>query len=74
MFIAFTISAKVAFAQQVKIDHVICIVKDIEKAIKYYENIGFTVKKGRLHKNGLINAHIKFKNQSYVSVESNRLW
>lgn len=61
---------KIIFSQQVKIDHVICVVNNIDKAVKEYEDIGFTVKKGRLHKNGLINAHIKFSNQSSFELMS----
>ncbi len=68
--LAFAITAKATLGQQVKIDHVICVVKDIEKATKEYEDKGFIVKKGRLHKNGLINAHIKFRNQSSFELMS----
>ncbi len=42
---AFITWTNIAFGQQVKTDHIICIVKDIEKATKEYENKGFTQRK-----------------------------
>lgn len=47
-------------AQQ--IDHVISVYKDLDSAVINYKQLGFEIKPGVLHKNGLINAHIKFKN------------
>ncbi len=47
---------------QIRIDHVIVVVSDIEAAKKAYSTLGFSIKEGRLHENGLLNAHIKFVN------------
>jgi len=58
--------------QQIKIDHVICVVKDLDKSTSLYKKAGFKVKNGRLHKNGLINAHIKFNNHSSFELMSLR--
>ena len=52
----------ICFSQQLKIDHVIAVVSDLEASIQNYTDKGFTVKKGRVHNNGLLNAHIKFQN------------
>jgi len=59
-----------SFGQQIKIDHIICVVKDLNKSINYYSGKGFTIKKGSLHKNGLLNAHIKFENKSSFELMS----
>ena len=56
-----------AIGQDVKIDHVISVVSELEEATKEFSSLGFTIKPGRLHKNGLLNAHIKFDN--YTSFE-----
>jgi len=58
------------FAQEIQIDHIISVFPDLDKTIRDYENIGFSVKKGFLHKNGLLNAHIKFSNNSYYELMS----
>jgi hypothetical protein len=57
-------------AQDIYIDHVITVVNDLDSAVKLYEKEGFTVKPGKLHENGLINAHIKFKNNSSLELMS----
>lgn len=49
---------------QVRIDHAIMIVNDLDSAIARYDHLGFTIKPGKLHENGLLNAHIKFQNGS----------
>ena len=53
-------------AQEHKIDHVIILTPDLNTSVKNYIKEGFTFKNGRKHKNGIENAHIKFKNKSYI--------
>lgn len=53
---------------QVRIDHVITLTPDLETTIQRYENMGFTIKHGTLHDNGLKNAHIKFSNSSAIEI------
>lgn len=60
----------IIFSQNLRIDHVITVVNDLDSAIKVFEKGGFTLKPGRLHKNGLINAHIKFSNGSFFEIMS----
>jgi hypothetical protein len=57
-------------SQGIQIDHVITVVANLDSAISAYTNLGFTVKQGRLHDNGLINAHIKFKNTTSFELMS----
>lgn len=60
--------------QNIRIDHVISVVRDLDKATAEHIAMGFTLKPGRLHQNGLLNAHIKFRNgTSYelMSVQGN---
>ena len=42
------------------LDHVIVAVNDLEKAARRYQDLGFAVKPGRLHDNGIRNRHVKF--------------
>jgi len=58
------------YSQEVRIDHVIAVYNDLENVVKNYEDLGFTLKQGYKHKNGLINAHIKFKNGTSVELIS----
>ncbi len=51
-------------SQNIRIDHVIAVYKDLDSIKNIYTEMGFTIKPGRLHENGLTNAHIKFKNGS----------
>ena len=50
--------------QEIRIDHVITVVSDLDNSIYTLEHEGFVVKQGRMHDNGLINAHVKFPNQT----------
>ena len=70
LMVVFSIFHIQIFSQEIQIDHVISVVSDIDKAINYYSEKGFTIKKGRLHKNGLINGHIKFKNKTSFELMS----
>ena len=56
--------------QDIRIDHVIAVVADLDSTVIAFEELGFTVKKGRLHDNGLLNAHIKFKNNTSFELMS----
>ena len=58
------------FCQNIRIDHVINTVDDLDSAIIAFEADGFTVKPGRLHQNGLYNAHIKFKDNTSFELMS----
>jgi len=51
-------------AQKIKVDHVIYVTKDLDSTLNKIQNLGFTIKKGSQHKNGILNAHIKFENDS----------
>lgn len=46
---------------QVYLDHVIIAVSDLESASQNYKELGFTLKEGRLHTNGLLNRFAKFR-------------
>ncbi len=52
----------------VVLDHVIVAVSDLEKATKSYSDLGFTIKQGRLHQNGLLNNHIKLRDGTSVEL------
>lgn len=45
----------------VRIDHVVIAVGDLPAAVNEFVQHGFTSKPGRLHANGLLNAHFKFE-------------
>lgn len=47
---------------ELAIDHVILAVNDIDEAKRTFSTFGFQQKEGRLHKNGVFNQHMKFKN------------
>ena len=51
-------------------DHVITVVADLDSAVMAWQELGFTVKPGRLHDNGLLNAHIKFRSNTSVELMS----
>ena len=46
---------------RVSIDHVVIAVDDLDEASATYGRLGFRLKEGRLHANGLENRHIKFE-------------
>lgn len=55
---------------QLKIDHIIYAVKDLDSAKKVFTEKGFTIKNGTKHSNGIENAHIKFSNGSSFELTS----
>jgi len=57
-----------AVKAQISIDHLIIAVNNLDSVIDYYHQLGFTVKRGRKHANGLNNAHIKFINASSLEL------
>ena len=57
-------------AQNLRIDHLITVESNLDSAIQVYQKMGFTIKNGRLHDNGMINAHIKFGNNSSFEIMS----
>lgn len=52
----------------VGIDHMPVVVADLEEAITSYKRLGFSIKPGRFHDNGLRNSHVKFKDGSGVEL------
>jgi catechol 2,3-dioxygenase-like lactoylglutathione lyase family enzyme len=44
----------------VGLDHIPIAVADLERAAERYRRLGFTLKPGRAHKNGIRNQHAKF--------------
>ena len=57
-------------AEQLRIDHAIIAVHNLEEAVATYKEMGFTIKPGRLHNNGLINSHIKFSDKTELELMS----
>ena len=51
-----------------KIDHVNIAVKDLEAAKRQYEKLGFSIKPGRLHESGILNAFTKFKDGNLLEL------
>ncbi len=51
-------------AEQLRVDHVVIAVHNLEHAVTSYRKMGFTIKPGRFHKNGLFNSHIKFADKT----------
>jgi hypothetical protein len=52
------------------IDHIPTVVADLEEASDSYRRIGFSLKPGRPHENGLRNNHVKFKDGSGIELIS----
>lgn len=50
------------------IEHVPIAVQDLEAAQTRFRALGFTLKPGRAHANGIRNAHAKFKDGSYLEL------
>lgn len=44
------------------------VVANLESAVASYEQLGFSIKPGRLHQNGLRNSHVKFKDGSGIEL------
>jgi len=52
------------------LDHIPTVVSDLEDASNTYRHMGFSIKPGRPHENGLRNSHIKFKDGSGIELIS----
>lgn len=52
------------------IDHIPTVVEDLEEATASYGRLGFSLKPGRFHENGLRNSHVKFKDGSGIELIS----
>jgi catechol 2,3-dioxygenase-like lactoylglutathione lyase family enzyme len=50
------------------LDHIPLAVRDLAAATDTYRRLGFSLKPGRLHENGIINAHVKFPGGSGVEL------
>jgi hypothetical protein len=50
------------------LDHIPIAVKDLERAGDDYRKLGFTLKPGRAHENGIRNLHAKFKDGSELEL------
>ena len=57
-------------AEEIRIDHVTVAVSNIDDASNSYKNMGFTIKPGRIHNNGLLNAHIKMLGNTAIELMS----
>lgn len=52
----------------VGLDHIPTVVPDLERAQDTYRRLGFSVKPGRAHANGLRNSHVKFEDGSGIEL------
>jgi hypothetical protein len=52
----------------VRLDHMPLAVRDLPAAVAQFSRLGFTIKPGRHHQNGIENASIKFADGSYVEL------
>jgi hypothetical protein len=50
------------------INHTPIVVRDLEKAQADFRAMGFTIKPGRLHPDGILNAHVKFADGSELEL------
>lgn len=61
LILALALFAQTAWpAALVDIDHIPVAVRDLDQAVKDFQALGFAIKPGRAHANGLRNSHIKF--------------
>lgn len=52
----------------VRIDHIPLAVRDVDRAAKDYRRLGFTIKPGRSHADGIRNMHVKFANGAGIEL------
>lgn len=57
-------------ASLIGIDHLPTVVADLEQASDSYRRLGFSLKPGRAHQDGLRNAHVKFPDGSGIELIS----
>lgn len=54
-------AACLADSASLRVDHVVVVVSDLDRASATFRSLGFTLKEGRLHANGLRNRHVKLR-------------
>jgi hypothetical protein len=54
----------------IALDHVVIAAQDLASAAADFRSLGFTLKPGRLHSNGLLNAHVKFADGTALELMS----
>lgn len=52
----------------VRIDHIPLAVRNLDRAVETYQRLGFTIKPGRFHADGIHNAHVKFANGAGIEL------
>ncbi|HEV8464297.1 MAG TPA: VOC family protein [Pseudolabrys sp.] len=52
------------------LDHIPVAVRDLDRASEHYRALGFTLKPGRMHTDGIRNNHVKFKDGSGIELIS----
>jgi catechol 2,3-dioxygenase-like lactoylglutathione lyase family enzyme len=52
----------------VRIDHIPLAVRDLDRAVDTYQRLGFTIKSGRFHTDGIRNMHVKFANGAGIEL------
>jgi hypothetical protein len=57
-----------ASASAPALDHTILVVRDLDSAAAGFRRLGFRIKNGRLHANGLLNRHVKFRDGSGIEL------
>lgn len=50
------------------IDHIPVVVNNLDSATIFYKKLGFSIKPGRFHQNGIRNQHIKFPNGTEIEL------
>ncbi len=50
------------------LDHIIIVVSDLEAAFEQYRKLGFVLKPGRRHENGIRNRHVKFPDGTEIEL------
>ncbi|HEX6316733.1 MAG TPA: VOC family protein [Gemmatimonadaceae bacterium] len=60
--------ACVAAASAPALDHAILAVADLDEAARGFSSHGFRLKAGRLHANGLLNRHVKFRDGTSIEL------
>jgi len=69
LFLVFCCTASASAQQPVLgLDHIPVVVTDLERAKQDFVRLGFVLKPGRLHDDGLLNAHVKFANGTEIEL------
>ncbi len=51
-----------------RLDHAVVAVRDLDSASALFRSAGFRLKEGRLHRNGLLNRHIRFRDGTGIEL------